>query len=207
MTVGRNGQSATLLLDGRVLITGGLGPEKGVAGQLATAELYDPKTGTFSLTGSMKAHDSIGFTTTLLLDGRVLVVGGSTLESANAELYDPKTGTFSLTGSTILANMFADRFDATATTLNDGRVLVAGGMEMGNSLTSAELFDPKTGTFSLTGSLTVERAGHTATLLPDGRVLVVGGDTVGTADIYEPKTGTVTATGPLGVPRTGHTAT
>jgi hypothetical protein len=77
------------------------------------------------------------------------------------------------------AAMSVPRMNHTATRLLDGRVLVTGGVSLtagGQSLTESEIYDPATGSFSMTGSLHVGRRRHTATLLPDGRVLVVGGD-------------------------------
>jgi serine/threonine protein kinase len=207
LTTAREMQSATLLQDGRVLIAGGTTPSTAME---SSAEVYDPKTGTFSPTGPMKAHQLDGFATTLLLDGRVLVVGSNWSESGDAELYDPKTGTFSLTGSTLTPDMKRDYpFEfPTATTLDDGRVLLAGGYAGGgNSASSAELYDPKSGTFSPTGSLSVGRLYHRATKLADGRVLIVGGDTAGTAEIYDPNTGAFTATGLLTIPRNQHMET
>jgi hypothetical protein len=131
-------------------------------------------------------------TSTLLSDGRVLVAGGfaEPLGSplASAELYDPKTGKFSPTGA-----MTAPRWGDTATLLRDGRVVIAGGasgpevtMEPvpNPALASAELYDPKTGTFSRTGSMTIGRIDHTATLLPDGRVLIAGGNSDAAASTY-----------------------
>ena len=204
MTVGRDAQTATLLLDGRVLIAGGEGYDAA-----RSAELYDPKTGTFSRTGSpaVALDDSDA---TLLLDGRVLTVGGfewtskdNSVESASAQLYDPKTGTFSRTGS-----LPAPRHFQTATLLKDGRVLIAGGETPaeGMGTATALLYDPATGKFSPTGSMTRARIFHTATLLRDGRVLIAGGNGDSSAEVYDPTTGTFSATGSMTIPDS-HTAT
>ena len=131
--------------------------------------------GVFTPTGSLataRDYPSV----TLLPDGRVLVVGGRDGDSnplATAELYDPRTGTFSPTGSLAVA-----RYSPSITLLADGRVLVAGGIDAnGNNgpIADAELYDPRTGVFTPTGSLAVARFYPSVTLLADGRVLVVGG--------------------------------
>jgi hypothetical protein len=209
MTVARDAHTATLLLDGRVLIAGG-------SAGLASAELYDATSQAFTATGSMTIA-RLGHSATLLANstlpnyGKVLVAGGG---SQTAELFDPTAGTFTATGS-----MIALRLGQTATLLQNGQVLVAGG-----ETASAELFNPSTGTFMATGSMAVSRAGHTATLLPDGRVLVAGGvlvvvcagcvsspvpygPGVASAELYDPVIGTFTSTGSMSEGRSGHTAT
>ena len=171
LNTARYGHTATLLNNGMVLVAG---VESSFSG--ATAELYNPATGIFSPTGSMNG-DRAGHTATLLNNGMVLVAGGysGTLNYslASAELYNPTTSTFSPTG-----NMNASRARPTATLLNSGTVLIAGGYGgAGNlvALASAELYDPTTGTFTPTGSLSTARQGHTATLLNNGTVVVAGG--------------------------------
>jgi hypothetical protein len=106
--------------------------------------------------------------------------------------------------STLTGSMSASRVGATATRLQNGKVLIAGGYNSGY-LQSCELYDPATGTFSATGSLLTARSDHTATLLNDGRVLVLGGNT-NTPELYDPATGTWSATGAVTV-RREHTAT
>ncbi len=192
MKTSRNWATATLLADGRVLIAGGDSFVPGGEGPIASAEVYDPQTGQFTETGSMTtARD--GHTATLLSNGLVLIAGGGNLDSnlASAELYNPKTGKFSRTGS-----MSKARFRHTATLLPNGLVLVAGGdvpaADAASPDDTAELFDPSTGKFRVTGSMIDPRSGHTATLLPDGAVLIAGGNadfSAGGVEKYDPSTG------------------
>lgn len=167
MVTGRKAHTATLLLNGTVLIVGG----QGDAGYIASAEIYDPATGKFSATGSMAAA-RMYHTATLLPSGKVFVTGGynGTDALASSALYDPATGRFSTTGS-----MATARWWHTATPLTNGKVLVAGGSSMEGILASAELYNPATGKFSPTGSMSRMRTSHTATRLPNGNVLVPGG--------------------------------
>ena len=183
MTAARIGHTATLLPNGKVLVSGG----HHVTGYDSSAEVYDPATGIFAPTGSM-ARARAWHTATPLLDGRVLVAGGGDAGSgslASAEVYDPTTDIFAPTGS-----MTAARTGHTATLLLDGRVLVAGGHGAGGALASAEVYDPTTGIFAPAGSMTAPRDGCTATRLPGGTVLVAGGATpTGTlvsAEVYDP---------------------
>ena len=199
MATGRGYHGSARLTDGRVLITGGNPGAWTFSGpMLQTAEIYDPARGTFTATGSMTRYRA-WHTATLLLDGRVLITGGTsgTGDLLSAEVYDPSTGSFTQTGQ-----MGAPRIYHTATLLIDGRVVVAGGgsdYTNHSFLSSAELFDPTAGTFGPTGPMADTRTSHTATLLADGRVLVSGGfgaqAPLASAEIYDPITGTFTPAG------------
>ena len=197
--------TSTRLADGRVLIVGG-------TGAASTAEIYDPIMRVFVPTGGPH-HSAIAHTATLLPDGTVLIAGGQTSglpeSQSTAALYDPATGVFTQTGS-----LLTPRSGHEATLLPNGTVLITGGVRttspgQGVSLSSAELYDPVTGSFSPTGNMNMLRAGHTATLLPDNTVLIAGGflgTTATSAEIYDVTRRTFRFTGGMAHPRTAHTA-
>lgn len=198
MSLARVGQAAVLLRSGKVLIAGGwIGH-----GSTDSAELYDPSTGKFTVISKMTAHRGRP-SATLLANGDVLFAGGADRGDtpggiASAEVFHAAALTFEP-----VASMHYGRISHTATLLNDGRVLIAGGR--GENLTrAAELYDPKTKQFVPTGSLLTARYKHTAGLLPDGRVLIAGGSderdwrgSMSSAEIYDLRTGKFTATSPL----------
>ena len=191
MTTARESHTATLLLDGTVLITGGSNYTIGAIEQPGrTAEIYDPVGRTFTPVGHMTSGRS-GHTATLLPDGRVLIAGGG----ATAELYDPSTQSFSATGS-----MVTGRTGANATLLTNGKVLITGGIAGYQndydtvSVGDAEIYDPSTGTFTpaagyvgdLSSMVSSEWFDSTSTGLADGTVLFAS---VTASEIYDPVAG------------------
>ena len=187
LNVPRAGCTATVLDDGRVLITGGYATQP-----LASTELFEPARGAFTIGPNMQAA-RVGHTATLLSDGEVLIAGGS------AEIFDGHAFN-AMPGMT-------PRTSHSATLLRDGTVLLAGGISQGGTvLADAELFDPATRSFARVGSMSAPRFGHGTALLPDGRVLIAGGyaaiELHGfalTAEIYDPQTKTFSLTNtPLG---------
>ena len=157
--------------------------------------------GGFSSTGSMNVA-RVNHTATRLANGEVLVTGGSNATSgylASAELYNPATGKWTLTGSMTIA-----RTGHEAVLLPNGEVLVAGGLPNAccgaPSLASAELYNPTTGTWTATGSMTTGRESFAFTVLSNGKVLAAGGfdnGALSSAELYNPATGSWTATGTM----------
>ena len=215
MTAPRTGQTITMLRDGRVLLTGG-DRNAGYRSQLASAEIYDPASGTFSATGSMSTPRE-GHTATILRDGRVLVAGGSPngiQATDSAEIYDPAAGTFSRTG-----HLHQPRVAHVAALLGSGNVLIAGGGRGGMpggyiSYDTAEEYDPNRGRFTtVRAHMKSDRVGAAAVKLNDGRVLIVGGKSgrimtsrirnlgsltpLNTAEIFDPESGTFIKTGDM----------
>lgn len=199
----RDAHTATLLPNGKVLIAGGEEVnERGFSVLLASAELYDPGSGLFSLTGSMVAGREL-HTATMMSNGKVLIAGGEDARGyavARAETYDPGMSAFVPTGS-----MGVGRYGHTATALPGGDVLIAGGERIDEdgfdiALSSTEIYNPATGRFHPTGSMRVARKHHTATVLRDGQVLLAGGEdnnghALESAELYNPGSGTFRTTG------------
>ncbi len=198
MAVARAGAAAVRLADGRVLVVGGWGSRDDHDG-LTSAEIYDPATGSFTPTGSMR-EGRVSPSVTLLTDGRVLVAGGYPFHSmtvgpatplSSAELYDPATGTFSSTGQ-----MIEGRAGHAAVRIPSGDVLIAGG-DGGIKSTGAtsfegitpgsiERFDPATGSFAVDSDSKMAGAGDPM-VLADGSVLFVSSRLV----LYAPGKGVI----------------
>ena len=201
MSAARAFASAVTLPDGRVLVAGG----RAVAfAEVASAEIYDPVTGSWSPAGQMSAA-RVFHGATALADGRVLVVGGDGPEdpAMGAEVWDPATNIWTPTGP-----VRRIRSDPVVARLPDGRVLVAGGWD-GEYQATAEIYDPVADTWVDAPSMRESRMGAGAATLSDGRVLVAGGrrwvnghpDTSRTSEIFDPHTATWSRTGDLSTPR------
>ncbi len=191
MRADRDKGTATLLKDGRVLVTGGYSPR--VDPPLASAELYDPRTGRWAMTGSLR-YGRAGAAAVLLPDGRVLVAGGGLSDERGdrtAELYDPRSGHWQ---STVPMARAIRPARTAAAVLRDGTALVVGGG-------GAQLYDPRSGRWTslATRGLIWPKAVE-AVALRDGRVLVVNGHGNGVAPdavVYDPRARRWTATGPM----------
>jgi hypothetical protein len=194
MIDGRTLHTASLLLDGRVLIAGG-SPTPDGSSPVDTAELYDPSTRTFSPAGIMPTA-SASHTASVLLDGSILVSGGWGIDCPGTQkamaIFDPASNTFSPS-----VNLSIARAEHTSTTLNDGSVLITGGSSVdfcnmvGTTLDTAVVFHPSSSSFSEGPLMREPRARHSAILLADGTVLVVGS----TAELFDPVTSSFSITG------------
>jgi hypothetical protein len=198
MSVVRNRPIAAPLPDGRVLVAGGedMNP-------WSSAEIYDPATGSFSALGigslSKPREEAAA---AALPDGDILIAGGASPPNggnlADAELFDPVTGTFSAAG---LGHMAAPRVGPAAASLPGGEVLIVGGFDGRDPVSSAEVFDPATLRFSSLGigAMSTGRWGPVAAPLPDGKVLVAGGATrdgiTASAEVFDPATGQFSSAG------------
>jgi hypothetical protein len=180
MAVPRQGHTATVLNDGRVLILGG----RDTNGVTASAEIFNPTNGAFTPAGTMTAA-RLEHAATLLPDGRVLITGGENLTGslASTEIFDPAAA---VPFRALTESMGTARFRHTATLLGNGKVLIAGGDASG----TAELFDPLDESFFPSLFQMAEpRTGHTATLFSDVNVFPAGGGTK-SAEFFDGTAGT-----------------
>lgn len=208
----RDGHTATLLTDGTVVVAGG--ELNNVA--LASSEVYSQSTGTWSTVGSLNVA-RVNASAVLLANGTALVMGGcvgncQSSTTATAEIYNATSHTWSLTG-----NMLTKRAYFGADMLPGGKILAVGGCTTfningcANVTVKTEIYDPATGKWSATGSMTVARGALTATMLTNGKVLAAGGqnaagDALASSELYNPATGKWTLTGKMNVARDEHTA-
>ena len=215
LVTARYGHTATLLNNGLVLVAGGCCDAAQVSlTSLASAELYNPATGTWSQTASMLAARG-SYTATMLSDGSVLVAGGlyhRTGTLGSAEIYYPATAQWTAAGS-----MLSARSSFASVRLTDGTVLVTGGSPGGccSGQATSELYDPTVRTWRSTGAMTTGRQSPTMTLLNDGvTVLATGGysccldpnPTRSSTETYNAQTQAWTAAGNMSAPRSGHSA-
>jgi hypothetical protein len=204
MGTARWGPGAAPLPDGRVLVVGG---RDGATNETNTTEIFNPATLTWTAAAPMSIP-RYGAATVPLPDGRILVAGGridAGNGTATAEIYNPATGTWSATGS-----MVAARYNSGAAPLPDGRILIAGGFSGSPSfqyMSSTEIYDPATGTFTAGNPMAGVRSGIAAAPLPDGNVLLAGGannsGAVTTVETYDPATGLFSAAPSLPAGRNG----
>jgi hypothetical protein len=214
LSVARFDHTATLLENGKVLVTGGCSST--TCADTVISELYDPSSNSWSTTGSLSTGRA-NHTAVRLNSGKVLVIGGSAGSvTASCELYDPTGGTWSNA-----AGMHVARYLNTATLLPDGKVLVTGGTQSRFPIGSAELYDPTANTWTPTGNMITARYAHTATPLTDGTVVVAGGEgqsiscgkactsyiPTSKAEIYNESTGKFTVTAGLSRAQAYHSAT
>lgn len=202
----RQMHTATRLLNGTVLVTGGVDLAASVI--YRSSEIYIPDTNTW-LPGGILTGGRFGHTATLLADGRVVVTGGAGTGLAklkSVEIFDPFTGLW-----TAGPNMLSARVYHTATLLNNGKILLAGGDGESGPVTTCETLDLTDTRWRTAGTINA-RQRHTATLMPDGRVLITGGSAttgawLATSQIYDPELNKWTVDATMNQPRLGSTAT
>nr|WP_295901924.1 kelch repeat-containing protein [uncultured Bdellovibrio sp.] len=211
--------TATTLQNGKILLAGGATDANNslTTVALSSAEIYDPELGTWSQAASL-SQGRLNHTATALQDGKVLIVGGAINNGASttclntSALYDPASNTWSAA-----ASLATGRCYHSATLLSDGRVMVIGGrtensvaLGISNYLSSAEIYNPATNTWTAAASMTASRGYHSAVLLKSNKIFVVGGrNTSGllTTALYNPSANSWAAGPSLTKSRKDHTAT
>jgi hypothetical protein len=219
----RRGHQAVVLGDGRVMVAGGIHEGE----LLSSVEIFDPGSSRWTTVAPLSVP-RLGNTLTLLNNGNVLVTGGTSAENAagtggnqtirpdaTAEIYNVDNNRWTTTSGA----MSTPRFEHTATALDDGRVLIAGGQGppiagVAGALASTEIYDPAVDSFRKSNDMGDARFNHSAVKLPDRTVMVVGGaggqngDTsLSTAEVFNPGDGGWTNVGALTGSRSGHIAT
>jgi hypothetical protein len=185
MNTAHYAHTATLLPNGKILITGGYDGSN----YIPSAEVYDPELNTWTVVASM-SNGRYVHTATLLPSGKVLVVGGYDGSNylSSVEMYDPELNTW-----TTVASLNIIRYYHTATLLPNGKVLVTGGFDGINYLSAAEVYDPGTDSWMTIAPMKSKRYVQTATLLLNGKVLITGGFTgsnyLASTELYDPGLG------------------
>ena len=203
MAYPRSEPTATLLADGRVLVTGRDFSNPNPLDSIATTEIYDPSTKTFSR-GPQFFSRRMSFPAAPIPEGVLIGVGMgvSVIDLARNAVRS-------------VASMTDGRNDYTITPLHDSTFLLVGGGHRG-TYTTAEIYDPRTGRLVRTGDALVTRFGCPATLLQDGSFLLMGGTSsadatynksIADAEIYDPAAHSFRRTGSMTRPRSGHTST
>ncbi|WP_413568370.1 Kelch repeat-containing protein [Bdellovibrio sp. HCB117] len=210
--------TATTLLNKKILVAGGAYDASPISATtaLTSVEIYDPETGVWSQAENLP-QARLGHTATLLQDGKVLLIGGTTANDSSAclnttALYDPTSGTWSTA-----ASLTTGRCYHTATLLKDGRVIVMGGrttntnvLTTSNYSNSVEIYNPATNVWTSATAMSAARAYHSAVLLKNGKILIVGGRntaTLLTTALYNPSSNSWAAGQSLTKSRKDHTAT
>jgi hypothetical protein len=219
MNIARYQHTATALANGQVLIAGGQGGTGAVTASTnaqSTLEIYDPTTGAFTLVTALLQKPRYYHGASLLHDGTVLITGGTSTATTyvTAEIVNPSTGPATATTALTTTNLAVGRQEHSSTTLSDGRVLLVGGAAGGTVIpqTTAEIYDPSTGVFTATGSMSNGRYLFAAALLPSGKVMVAGGTapgitTTNSVEIYNPTAATFSFAGGQVIGRQQHTTT